>query len=69
MHNIKSIPEPTIKAESITKTSKRRLQSVEKTEGIKKKAEEEKVQSIPAVQNSESNQEERHKVSYFFIFI
>jgi hypothetical protein len=64
------ISEPITKIEpkNITptmKTSKRRLQSVEKNEGIKKKVEEEKIQSIPPVQNFELTQEERQKVKIF----
>jgi len=50
------------------KTSKRRLQSVGKNEGIKKKVEEEKIQPIPVVQNSELSQEERQKVKLLFIY-
>lgn len=67
------ISEPITKIEpkNITptmKTSKRRLQSVEKNEGIKKKVEEEKIQSIPPVQNFELTQEERQKVKILFIY-
>jgi len=35
---------------------------LKKNEGIKKKVEEEKIQSIPPVQNLELNQEERQKI-------
>jgi hypothetical protein len=67
-----TIPEPIMKTEPknttpTIRTSKRRLQSVEKNEGIKKKVEE-KIQSIPPVQNIELNQEERQKVQFFFIY-
>jgi hypothetical protein len=71
-NNKKTVPEPITKTEPknmtpTIKTSKRRLQSVEKNEGIKKKVEEEKIQPIPLVQNPELSQEERKKVKLLFI--
>jgi len=51
-----------IERQPIIKINKRRLQSVEKNEGIKKKVEEKTIQSIPPVQNLELSQEERQKI-------
>ena len=61
-NNTKTIAEPKM----VTKTSKRRLQSVDKIAEKKKKVEEEK---IPPVQKSELNAEERQKVRTVFLIV
>jgi hypothetical protein len=60
-NNKKTIVEPK-ETTPVIKTSKRRLQSVDKNEGIKKKVEDEKVQPILPVQKPELSQEERQKI-------
>jgi hypothetical protein len=64
---IKEQPKTKVEPKNTTpaiRTSKRRLQSVDKNEGIKKKVAEEK---IPPVQNLELSQEERQKVKLLFV--
>ena len=63
---------PSVQSEKVTpvvKTSKRRLQSVDRTEGTKKKVEEEKVQPVAPISKPILSEDERHKVRYFLLNI